>query len=246
MDQFSEQAPQPREYGQPISIHDPCSTRYESGIQGAVRGIVLRSGTEIRELALNREKTECCSYGGVMWLANKEVAQKMVAQRIQESELDYVTYCAMCRDFFARQGKRTLHVLDLVFGDENIDAAVQPVMGYSQRHENRARLKEKLLKERWKETMPEKQKHEHIQLILPDEVQKQVDDRLILIEDMQKVIAYAEESGKRMKHAQSGHYLAYFKPNCVTYWVEYSPQGEAYLVHNAYSHRMEIGKGAVS
>ena len=52
--------------------------------------------------------TECCSYGGVMWLANPELAEKVVQRRIEASPVDYVTYCAMCRDFFARQGKPAL------------------------------------------------------------------------------------------------------------------------------------------
>ena len=71
-----------------------------------------------------------------------------------------------------------------------------------------------------------------------------VEDRLILVEDMQKVIENAERTGKRMFNAASGHYLAYLKPTSVTYWVEYTPQAEGFLVHKAYSHRMEIGMGA--
>jgi glutamate synthase (NADPH/NADH) small chain len=46
-----------------------------------------------------------------------------------------------------------------------------------------------------------------------------------------------------MYNASSGHYLAYYKPVSVTYWVEYTPQDGAFLVHKAYSHRMEIEQG---
>jgi hypothetical protein len=177
-----------------------------------------------------------------MWLANRPVAEKMVQRRIEESPLDYVTYCAMCRDFFARHGKRTLHLLDLIYGDARADA---PVVGFSQRYENRSRLKEKLLKVLWSETMPEKAAFESIRLALLDEVRKQVEDRLILVADMQKVIEYAERTGKRMFNNTTKHYLAYFKPTSVTYWVEYTPQEDgSFLVHKAYSHRMEIGTGA--
>ena len=79
-----------------------------------------------------------------------------------------------------------------------------------------------------------------IQLILPGTIQQQIEDRLILIEDIQKVINYAEQTGKRMQNKSNGHLLAYFKPHAVTYWVEYTPEGEAFRVHKAYSHRMEI------
>ncbi len=224
-----------------ITVHDPCSTRYENGIQDSVRNLLKKLGCEVEELVNSREKTECCSYGGLMWLANRPVAEKMMAQRVNESPLDYVTYCAMCRDFFARRGKRTLHLLDLMYGDAQADA---PAVGFSQRHENRARLKEKILRELWSETMPEGAAFEKIRLILPEEVQKMVEDRLILVEDMQKVIEYAERTGKRMFNAASGHYLAYFKPTSVTYWVEYSLEDGAFWVHKAYSHRMEVGSGA--
>jgi hypothetical protein len=201
-------------------------------------------GCEVQELPLNREKTECCSYGGLMWLANRPVAEQVVQRRIRESPLDYVTYCAMCRDFFARRGKRTLHLLDYIFGEPAADLAAAPAVGFSQRHENRARLKEKLLKEIWRETMPEPGAYEAIRLILPEAVQQMVEERLILVEDIQKVIEYAERTGKRMLNPGTGHYLAYFKPTSVTYWVEYTPQEGAFLVHKAYSHRMEIGTGA--
>ncbi len=232
-----------REFAAPVTIHDPCSTRYEGHIQDSIRSILTKMGGKIQELELSREKTECCSFGGTMWLANKPVAEKVVQRRIHESPLDYVTYCAMCRNFFAKRGKRTTHIFDYIFGVTEADLALAPAVGFSQNHENRARLKEKLLKELWSETMPEQAAFESIRLTLPDDVQKQVEDRLILVEDMQKVIEHAEHTGKRMFNKSTQHYLAYFKPASVTYWVEYTPQTDgSFLVHKAYSHRMEIGK----
>jgi len=234
-----------KEFAAPITIHDPCSTRYESHIHDSIRDIITKMGGEIQELPLSREKTECCSFGGVMWLANRPVAEKMVQRRISESELDYVTYCAMCRDFFARKGKRTLHIFDYIFGEEKSDLAAAPAVGFSQRHENRARLKEKLLRDLWSETMPDSGAFESIRLVLPEDVEKQVEDRLILVEDMQKVIEYAERTGKRMLNNSTKHFLAYFKPNSVTYWVEYTKNDDgSFLVYKAYSHRMEVGIGA--
>lgn len=227
----------------PFAVQDPCSTRHDRNVQDAVRSLLHKMGGEVEELPLNREKTECCSYGGLMWLANRPVADKVVQRRISESPRDYVTYCVMCRDLFSRWGKRTLHLLDLIFGDTQIDHAAALPVGYSQRHENRARLKEKLMREVWSEEMPEKQAFESIQLILPEDVQRMIEDRLILVEDIQKVIEYAERTGKRMLNASSGHTLAYYKPTSVTYWVEYTKQDDAFVIHKAYSHRMEIGLG---
>ena len=225
----------------PMALHDPCATRYEGHIQDSVRSLLKKAGVEVRELPLNRERSECCSYGGLMWLANKEVAEEVVRRRIHESPLDYVTYCAMCRDFFARRGKRTLHVLDILFAEPGSDPAGAPPVGWSQRHENRTRLKAKLLHDLWSESMPDPSDFASIRLVLPEAIQQKVEERLVLLEDMQKVIEHAERTGKRLFNPSTGHSLAYFKPNRVTYWVEYSPQEDgSFLIHKAYSHRMEI------
>lgn len=223
-----------------VAIHDPCTARYERGVQDSVRSIVQRSGFRIEELRLSRERTACCSYGGHLWLANRDLAQKVVRRRITESAADYVTYCAMCRDFFAGQGKRALHILDLIFDQTTDETATRRGPGYSQRHENRARLKRQLLKEIWGEDMAGEQAHESIKLVIARDVRERLEQRLILVEDIQHVIEYAERTGRRLLNPQTGHYLAYFKPTSVTYWVEYLPQADGFAIFNAYSHRMEI------
>jgi NADPH-dependent glutamate synthase beta subunit-like oxidoreductase len=235
-------APKPEPGVAPLAMHDPCSTRYETKIQDSARNILLRLGYELRELPLNREKTECCSYGGLMWLANPELAAKATQRRVAECPDDYVTYCAMCRDFFARQGKPTLHLLDLIYGRDIHAQANRASPGYSQRHENRARLKLTMLKKIWREDMEAGEAYENIQLMITPEVQKVLDERLILVEDIQQVIEYAEKSGKKLLSKKTGHFLAYYKPATVTYWIEYLPQGDVYIIYKAYSHRMEIGE----
>jgi hypothetical protein len=207
-----------------LSIHDPCSTRHESQIHDSVRRLLTRSGIKIDELRLNREKTSCCSYGGDTWLSNRNLSQNIIERRIAESKFDYITYCAMCRDFFASHGKPSLHILDVLFESDLQARAQRRGPGYSQRHENRARLKRKLLKELWSETMPEEKSFEKIQLILSENVQKILEDRMILVEDIQQVIEYAEKSGNKLINPKNGHFLAHYKPTRVTYWVEYSPK----------------------
>lgn len=237
------QQPQPGAVHSPLAVHDPCSTRYESQIQDSVRNILRRLGYNFHELPLNREKTECCSYGGLMWLAHPKLAAEAAQRRVAESPDDYVTYCAMCRDFFARQGKPTLHLLDLIYGVDLESLAHRSGPGYSQRHENRARLKRKLLKQIWGEDMDGGKTFENLRIIMTRQVQSLLEDRLILVEDIQQVIEYAEHSGKKLLNKKTGHFLAYYKPAAVTYWVEYLPKGEAFEVYTAYSHRMEISEG---
>lgn len=222
-----------------LAIHDPCTTRYERGVQDSARSVLHTLGCKIEELPLNRERTECCSYGGLMWLANRTLAETAVQRRIAEHSADYVTYCAMCRDFFADQGKPTLHVLDLLYERDLPARATRPGPRFSQRHDNRAWLKRSLLANIWEETMGEAQVAT-TPLHFSEVVATRIDRRLILEEDIRKVMGYVESTGNCFRNPDNGHFLAYYKPANVTYWVEYSPAEDGYTIHNAYSHRMEI------
>ncbi len=83
---------------------------------------------------------------------------------------------------------------------------------------------------------------EPIVIRMSDEVAARLDARLILLDDVRAVIAHAEATGRRLVKPADGHVIASYRPAAVTYWVEYEPVGDAYVVHNAYSHRMEIGE----
>ncbi len=219
-----------------LAVQDACTTRHDVQLQTSIRHILHELGHEVQELENSRLTTECCGYGGLMVFANREVANKSIEKRIRESNDDYLAYCAMCRDNFVGKGKRVYHLLDLVFGSD--DRADQKGPGFSERHENRARLKRSLLKDLWGETVDEPKCD--IKLIIPEDVRNILEDRMILEEDIIQVIQYAEGSGNRFKNTDNDRYLACFKPVSVTYWVEYSPQGGCFVVHNAYCHRLEI------
>lgn len=173
-----------------------------------------------------------------MLYANKEVAHKVINRRIKESELDYLAYCAMCRDNFASLGKGAYHILDLIFGNSRETLAKQAGPSYSERQENRARLKKTLQREVWGEQVEESQNE--VKVTIPASVLQVMEDRRVLVEDVTKVIAHAEHTGSKLKNTGSGYYIAYFQPASVTYWVEYSPLDDGFVVHNAYCHRLEI------
>ena len=84
------------------------------------------------------------------------------------------------------------------------------------------------------------EEYENIKLAMAEGVRKRIDDRRILENDIRQVIDHGEKSGKRLKNAETGHFLAYRQSGNVTFWVEYSPAGSGYTVHNAYCHRMKI------
>ncbi|MDR3561564.1 MAG: heterodisulfide reductase-related iron-sulfur binding cluster [Negativicutes bacterium] len=221
-----------------LTVHDSCTTRHEGQLQKSVRNILCKLGHEIEELPHSRDRTVCCGYGGLMLYANPEIAHKVIDRRIKESNRDYLTYCAMCRDNFAAQGKRTFYLSDLVFATDAEKLAKQEVPGYSERQENRVRLKRSLLREVWGDRVEEPQAE--VRIAFSASVRSSMEDRMILVEDVTKVIVHAEKTGDKMEDVTSGHYIAYFRPVSVTYWVEYSPQEDGFLVHNTYSHRIEI------
>ena len=79
--------------------------------------------------------------------------------------------------------------------------------------------------------------------VSPRKSRRLMEERGILREDVQKAIHHAETTGEKFINPSTGRSLASFRPERVTYWVEYSRAGEEYQVHSAYSHRMEMKRG---
>lgn len=225
--------------GPVVSLHDPCSARHDSAVQESTRRIATRLGCTITELPLSRSTTTCCSFGGLQWFANNRLARTAIERRMRESTHDYLTYCSMCRDLFAAQGKRCLHMLDLMFEDDLQERAGRDCPTWSQRHDNRALLKRTLCAEQKEETMADIARGPA--LVISAEVQSVLDDRFILTHDIARVIEHADTTGRKLLQPGTGRILAYCKIGSVTYWVEYvGAQGGPYTIYNAYSHRMEI------
>jgi NADPH-dependent glutamate synthase beta subunit-like oxidoreductase len=228
---------------QSVAIHDPCTTRHEPVFQECSRRILARLGYRVEELPLSGDKTECCGYGGLVASANPGLAAKITDTRAAESDLDYVVYCANCKDFLSSRGKTAWHILDLIYDHPEKSGAAGRRLGYSQRQENRAKLKDEMLKVIWGETMSqEKSSYETVKLNISEEVLNQAEARLILREDIQKTISYAEETGLKVYSSDTGHIIAHYRPQIITYWVEYSKDNnsDSFTVHRAYSHRLEI------
>jgi Fe-S oxidoreductase len=220
-----------------LAIHDPCSTRGVKEVEQSARTLLGELGVtavELNEPGL----TTCCGYGGLVQFVNPKLADKTVARRAKQSDADFVTYCAMCRDRFAHQGKRALHILDLVFASRSPDPAARPDPGFSLRQENRAHLKSQLLREVWGEQGNAMEPA--IELKMSEEVRLLLEQRMILTEDVRRTIEHAEQTGDKLENQATGHFLASYRSACVTYWVEYSSESSAFVVHNAYSHRMEV------
>lgn len=233
--------PKQHERVQTFAIHDPCGARYQTEDQDAVRSLAGKLGIQVEELPLNRDNTSCCTYGGNAWNANRSLSDAAVDALAAENCHDYLTYCAMCRDFFLKRGKNAYHLLDLFFEpDRIINAKPMPRPDYSMRHENRSRVKKHLLKKYWREEMNASEPYEKIRLFISEEVRELLEERMILLEDIQQVIDQTLETGNRMINTQTGHYLAHATPGHVTYWIEYLPKEDGFQIFSAYSHRMFI------
>ena len=228
--------------GRKMALHDPCTSRYDSRVQEAARSLAQKLGIAVNELEFSRNKTECCGFGGLMENANPAMAKKQLKKRISESDLDFLTYCAMCRESLRGAGKPTAHLLDFIFPREaeGENPAVRDKVGLSISRENRARLKREMLERIWQEKSEITVQPE---LYIRPEVQEKLDQRRILHQDIRAAIAHSESVGGQMQSLATGHFLACHRPRMVTFWVEYSREKGGYTVHNSYCHRMQIMGG---
>lgn len=225
------------EQGRTVCVHDPCSARADRTMQDSVRTLLNRMGVQIEQTATTRELTSCCGFGGLVSFANPEMTKKMLKRRSAETNVDFLAYCAMCRDQFAGQGKRTFYLLDLFWGKEAAAADRLPP-DFSDRRENRLRLRRSLLQEVWGENVVTEETKLLIEI--PPAMRELMEQRMILSDDVRAVIGHAEATGEKMLDPETGRYIARFRPGCVTYWVEYSASGDHFVIHNAYSHRMQV------
>ncbi len=231
-------APRPT---QPLAIHDPCTARDQEELRASVRSLCTKQGLDFVEHPCTGELTDCCGYGGLMQMANQPLGKKAALVKAERSDHDGLVYCAMCRDNMAGAGRRVAHLLDYIVGNaDGADPLARSNPGFSQRHENRARLKTDLLDTLWQEASAPLPAHRQIPLLLSQEVLDQLNSRHILEEDIQKVIHHAETTGKHLINPENGRRLASFKPMRVTYWVEYQPTDQGYRIHRGYSHRMVL------
>ena len=100
-----------------FAIHDSCSTRDRHSIHDGIRWIINELGYKTEEPPHTKATAKCCGFGGMVVPANPELAKKIMEARTAEVKSDYmVTYCAACRESMVKGGKKSVHILDLVFG----------------------------------------------------------------------------------------------------------------------------------
>lgn len=222
-----------------ICVFDPCQSAGQPEMQQAVRTLVRKSGlTVAQELDMPR----CCGWGGQVAIANPKYFNGVVRSRSADSDYPYITYCANCRDVFASSGKPASHIFDLLFhlnqtSETSPETRKTPTASMSRYHRRQLKkaLYHRFFEEEW--DMPQPQ----LRLFIHDELKEKLNRNLILIEDLEAVIAHCEANDAKILHA-NGSYSGHLVIGQMTFWVQYHQQDDGYLLENAYCHRMQIGE----
>ena len=72
------------------------------------------------------------------------------------------------------------------------------------------------------------------------EAETMMDDRMILKTDVIRVLQQLKETGEAVLDGETGLVITRARLGNVTFWVKYTETETCYLVHRAYSHRMNI------
>lgn len=235
-----------------FSIQDPCTARHDKAWLAAVRSLAGKCGATVEEPRLSGASTACCGYGGLVWCAQPQTAQAMSEHRAAQLQHPGLASCIMCRDRMAASGKECWHMLDLLLPQSGCgqsacsQSGAVPGPGLSARRANRAALRLKLL-EKYGSTMgqenvvcaPPDHAGKGRVLVSPDALAR-MEERHILLSDVEGAVVGAEACGHWFENLENGHRLGSWRPRKVTFWVEYQPQGEGFILHDAWCHRMVV------
>ena len=217
----------------PIAIHDACGARGDHDTQQSIRRIAESLGCKVEDTEYSGDKSPCCGYGGLTQYTNREVAKKMTDKCLERSDLPYLSYCMACRDRFAREGRESMHLLELVYG-----TSADHCPDISAKRYNRLGLKQQLLKELWKEEVNAVELGFTIEYT--PEATEMMDDRMILQSDVVRVLQSLRETGEAILDGETHLCITRARLGNVTFWVKYTETETGYLVHRAYSHRMKV------
>ena len=219
--------------GKPIAVHDACGARGDEETQASIRRIAESLGCQVTETPYEGDKSPCCGYGGLTQYTNREVAKEMTGKCLERSDLPYLSYCMACRDRFAREGRESMHLLELVYG-----TSADHCPDISAKRFNRLSLRNQLLEEIWNEEVTAVDLGFTIEYT--PEAEAMMDDRMILKTDVIRVLQALRETGEAIRDEETGLLLTRARLGNVTFWVRYEEIDGGYRVHRAYSHRMNI------
>jgi Fe-S oxidoreductase len=221
-----------------MAVFDPCAARGDDEMQAAVRDLGRAASVALTEL---EERNRCCGHGGHISIANPSLYDEITQNRAGASDKPYLVYCANCREVFASRGKECAHVLDVFFGLH----AGAPVPTLEQKRENSLRVKREMMKEtRDLDFQAEPHEWDTLNLVIGEELQKDLDKKLIAAADLKEAIWRAEATGDVFYDDSDDARLASLVKPVITYWVEYREKASnTYEILSAYYHRMRFREG---
>lgn len=230
--------------GGAMALSDPCTARGDKKTQTAVRHMLENIGQQLTPLEMSGELTECCGFGGLMESANPDVAKKVTTARVQQTDSEMLTYCAMCRDQLARTGKPVSHVLDLLFHD-SAHSADEPSPTISDRRKNRREIINTVLESYPGGVLVPAAQWEGISLHISSELSVTLEERRILEDDIRKVLYDSKQKGSSLIHGDNGSRISSAKLGQVSFWVQYKEENNVFNIESCWSHRMTISGGVV-
>jgi Fe-S oxidoreductase len=219
-----------------VVLHHPCGARHDGALKQQAMRLAADAGIAVLE-GVPDERHPCCGYGGLMPFVDAQGAEDFTALALEQfaGDAPLLTYCVNCRDRFRAAGRDSRHLLEILYPPDRPAETPWKAPTWSLRQENRSKARRDMLEELWGEKAEEAPV---MKLMISDDLERKLEATHILHSDIAAVISRAEAEQARLIDKATGHFLATHRPGNVTFWVEYSPSGSGYQIHNAYSHRM--------
>ncbi len=74
-------------------------------------------------------------------------------------------------------------------------------------------------------------------------LKQKISDSYLFEEDCVKTLLHCEQSGQKIYDDQKDVFIGHLLIGYITHWIEYRPQGDGFVLLNAYAHRMLIQEG---
>lgn len=94
----------------------------------------------------------------------------------------------------------------------------------------------------WNDLPPLTESAKKLKLDISEDVQKVLDERGIIEEDLRRVIDHAENSGMKLYQPGTERFLSKLRINQAMFYVEYVREKDTFRVDTAYLHRFKLGE----
>jgi Fe-S oxidoreductase len=111
-----------KEWSETVTVHDPCTARFNIPAQTAVRSLLKNQGLKVEEQSHSGKTTFCCGEGGAVSCLAPELAKNWGKKRVKEADGQrIISYCAGCTQTLGAHAE-TSHILDLLFAADSTES----------------------------------------------------------------------------------------------------------------------------